>query len=551
MKDKFLTKNMKNLGTGKEQIMCSEAEVIKAGKAVLGIEFGSTRIKAVLVDPENHVIGLGTHDWENRLVDGLWTYTLEDIWGGLQDCYASLSADVQKRYGVVIEKLAAVGFSAMMHGYMAFGSDDELLIPFRTWRNTNTGKAAAALTKLFNFNMPMRWSTSHLYQCILDGMDHVKKITYYTTLAGYITWALTGNKVIGVGDAAGMFPIDPKTRDFDERMIGQFDELVKEYHYPWKLRDIMPKVLVAGQQAGTLTEKGAKLLDVSGHLQAGVPVCPPEGDAGTGMVATNSCEVTTGNVSAGTSVFAMVVMKENMKNLHTEIDMVTTPDGAPVAMAHCNNCTSDLNAWVSIFREFLEQMGIEPDMNKIFSVLYNHALEGDPDCGRVLAYNYYSGEPVTGFNGEGRPLLVRRPDSAFNLANFMRANLYSSLASLKIGLDILLKEEHVELTRLMGHGGLFKTKGVAQRILAAAVDAPVTVMDTAGEGGAWGMAVLAQYMIQRKDGETLPQYLDNRVFAGQSGTTVSPVPEDVEGFNSFIEMYKKGYPIEQAAVESM
>ena len=312
MKDKFLTKNMKNPGTGKEQIMCSEAEVIKAGKAVLGIEFGSTRIKAVLVDPENRVIGLGTHDWENRLVDGLWTYTLEDIWGGLQDCYTSLSADVQKRYGVVIEKLAAVGFSAMMHGYMAFGSDDELLIPFRTWRNTNTGKAAAALTKLFNFNMPMRWSTSHLYQCILDGMDHVKKITYYTTLAGYITWALTGNKVIGVGDAAGMFPIDPKTRDFDERMIGQFDELVKEYHYPWKLRDIMPKVLVAGQQAGTLTEKGARLLDVSGHLQAGVPVCPPEGDAGTGMVATNSCEVTTGNVSAGTSVFAMVVMKENI-----------------------------------------------------------------------------------------------------------------------------------------------------------------------------------------------------------------------------------------------
>jgi len=525
-------------------------QAIVSGQAALGIEFGSTRIKAVLIDAEHNVIGTGTHDWENRLEDGLWTYSLEDIHTGLQDCYASLNAYVEKNYGVKIEKLAALGISAMMHGYMAFDKEDQLLIPFRTWRNTNTGKAAAELTKLFNFNMPMRWSTSHLYQCILEDMDHVKDVTFYTTLAGYITWLLTGNKVIGVGDAAGMFPIDPKTRDFDEEMIAKFDALVADKHYPWKLRQIMPKVLVAGETAGTLTEEGAKILDPSGLLQAGTPLCPPEGDAGTGMVATNSCEVTTGNVSAGTSVFAMVVMEENMKNLHTEIDMVTTPSGEPVAMVHCNNCTSDLNAWVGIFREFCEQMGIEPDMGKIFSVLYNHAMTGDPDCGEVLAYNYFSGEPVTGFDGEGRPLLVRKPDSKFNLANFMRANLYSSLASLKIGLDILLKDEHVAVSKLMGHGGLFKTKGVGQSVLAAAVNAPVTVMDTAGEGGAWGIAVLAQYMIAGS-GLKLSDYLNEKVFAGVSGTTLEPKKEDVEGFDQFIELYKAGYPIEHAAIDAM
>lgn len=526
-------------------------EAIVAGKAVLGIEFGSTRIKAVLVAPDNEVIGLGTHDWENRLVDGLWTYTLDDIWGGIQDCYASLLKDVKEKYGCEIHCLAAIGFSAMMHGYMAFDREGRLLVPFRTWRNTNTGRAARELTDLFRFNMPMRWSTSHLYECILEDMDHVKDIDFFTTLAGYVTWALTGEKVIGIGDASGMFPIDSKTRDYDEKMLAKFDELVAPKGYPWKLRRILPKVLVAGDVAGHLTEEGARKLDVSGKLEGGVPVCPPEGDAGTGMVATNSCEAATGNVSAGTSVFAMVVMKENMKNLHTEIDMVTTPDGAPVAMVHCNNCTSDLNAWVSLFREFCEQMGMKPDMDRIFSVLYSHAMEGDPDCGNILAYNYFSGEPVTGFNGEGRPVIARRPDSRFNLANFMRANLYSSLASLKIGLDILLKEEHVEVRRLMGHGGLFKTKGVGQQILADAVNAPVTVMDTAGEGGAWGIAVLAQYMIAKKEDETLPQYLEQRVFAGQGGSTLNPDPAGVEGFDRFIEMYRKGYLIEKAAVESM
>jgi len=524
---------------------------IENGRAVLGIEFGSTRIKAVLIDEQHEVIGLGTHDWENRLEDGLWTYSLNDIHSGLQDCYASLCADVKERYGVPVRTLAAVGFSAMMHGYMAFDKGGDLLIPFRTWRNTNTGQAAAELTELFQFNMPLRWSTCHLYQCILENMPHVKEIDYYTTLAGYITWKLTGAKVIGIGDAAGMFPIDSKALDFDQARLDQFDELIKDRALPWKIRDILPKVLVAGERAGTLTEEGARLLDPSGLLSAGIPVCPPEGDAGTGMVATNSCGVTTGNVSAGTSVFAMVVLKEGLKKLHTEIDMVTTPSGEPVAMVHCNNCTSDLNAWVGLFREFCEQMGIEPDMNRIFSVLYNHAMTGDPDCGGVLTYNYFSGEPVTGFESEGRPLVVRRPDSAFNLANFMRANLYSSLASLKIGLDILFREEKVEVSALMGHGGLFKTKGVGQSVLAAAVNAPVTVMATAGEGGAWGQAVLARYMTDREEGESLNDYLGKRVFAGMEGTTLEPRAEDVEGFDRFIEMYKKGYPVEQAAVESL
>jgi sugar (pentulose or hexulose) kinase len=525
-------------------------EVISSGRACLGIELGSTRIKAILIDPEHKVIAQGSHDWENRLVDGLWTYSLEDVWTGLKDCYADLKADVEKQYSVKLTKLAAAGFSAMMHGYMAFDKEGRLLIPFRTWRNTNTGEAAAKLTELFNFNMPMRWSTSHLYQCILEDMDHVKDVDFFTTLSGYVTWALTGNKVIGVGDAAGMFPIDPATKDFDAGMIEKFDSLVADKHYPWKLKEILPKVLVAGETAGILTKEGALLLDPSGELEAGTVLAPPEGDAGTGMVATNSCEITTGNVSAGTSVFAMVVMKENMKNLHTEIDMVTTPSGDPVAMVHCNNCTSDLNAWVGLFREFCEQMGIEPDMNRIFSVLYNHAMTGDPDCGEVLAYNYFSGEPVTGFMTEGRPLIVRKPDSKFNLANFMRANLYSSLASLKIGLDILFKEEHVTVSRLMGHGGLFKTKGVGQSVLAAAVNAPVTVMDTAAEGGAWGMAVLAQYMISGSD-MSLVDYLNGKVFAGQSGSTLEPKKEDVEGFDRFIEIYKEGYPIEHAAVAHM
>ena len=524
-------------------------EVIEAGKAALGIEFGSTRIKGVLVDEGNKVLAIGTYDWENRLENGVWTYSLEDIWKGLQGCYASVIADVQAKYGVPVRRLAALGFSGMMHGYLAFNAQGELLVPFRTWRNTITGEAAEKLTELFHFNIPQRWSIAHLYQAILNGEEHVKDVDFFTTLAGYIHWKMTGCRVLGVGEASGMFPIDPDTRDFDQTMIAAFDRLL-DGKYSWKLQEILPKVMVAGQNAGTLTEEGAKLLDVSGQLEAGVPLCPPEGDAGTGMVATNSVAVSTGNVSAGTSVFAMVVMEKNLENVYTELDMVTTPGGEPVAMVHCNNCTSDLNAWVNLFKEFWAAMGMEPDMNQIFSVLYNRALTGDADCGGLLAYNYFAGETITGFD-EGRPLFVRMPDAKLSLANFMRSHLFSSLATLKIGLDILLKKEKVKVTSMMGHGGLFKTEGVGQSILAAAVDAPVTVMKTAGEGGAWGIAVLANYMVNKEKDESLAAYLDNKVFAGEEGTTLAPKAEDVAGFEAFMKRYMKGLPIERAAVEHM
>ena len=524
-------------------------EVIEEGKAALGIEFGSTRIKGVLVDEDNNVLAIGTYDWENRLENGVWTYSLEDIWKGLQGCYASVIADVQAKYGVPVRRLAALGFSGMMHGYLAFNAQGELLVPFRTWRNTITGEAAEKLTELFDFNIPQRWSIAHLYQAILNGEEHVKDVDFFTTLAGYIHWKMTGCRVLGVGEASGMFPIDPDTRDFDQTMIAAFDRLL-DGKYSWKLQEILPKVMVAGQNAGTLTEEGAKLLDVSGQLEAGVPLCPPEGDAGTGMVATNSVAVSTGNVSAGTSVFAMVVMEKNLENVYTELDMVTTPGGEPVAMVHCNNCTSDLNAWVNLFKEFWAAMGMEPDMNQIFSVLYNRALTGDADCGGLLAYNYFAGETITGFD-EGRPLFVRMPDAKLSLANFMRSHLFSSLATLKIGLDILLKKEKVKVTSMMGHGGLFKTEGVGQSILAAAVDAPVTVMKTAGEGGAWGIAVLANYMVNKEKDESLAAYLDNKVFAGEEGTTLAPKAEDVAGFEAFMKRYMKGLPIERAAVEHM
>ena len=517
--------------------MSNAAQVIEAGKAVLGIEFGSTRIKAVLVDEAGKPIASGAHDWENQLVDGIWTYSLDAIWGGLQDCYRDLTEDVKKQYGVEIKSLAAIGFSAMMHGYMAFDENDTLLVPFRTWRNTITGQACEELTPYLNFNVPQRWSVAHLYQAILNGEEHVKKIKFQTTLAGYIHWQMTGEKVVGIGEAAGMFPIDSKTRDYNQTMVDKFDAKLAEKGMPYKLRDIFPKVLVAGENAGTLTAEGAKKLDPTGTLQPGAPMCPPEGDAGTGMVATNSVAVRTGNVSAGTSVFAMVVLEDELKKLHEELDMVTTPAGDAVAMVHCNNCTSDLNAWVNIFKEFAESFGIDVDMNKLFGTLYNKALEGDKDCGGLLAYNYFSGEHITGFT-EGRPMFVRTPDSKFNLANFMRVNLYTSLGALKCGLDILLKEEQVKIDCIYGHGGLFKTKGVGQSILAAAMDAPVAVMETAGEGGAWGIALLAEYMVSKDAGETLDAYLNNKIFAGETGTTMEPDPADVAGFDKFIELYK-------------
>ena len=519
---------------------------IEAGKTVLGIEFGSTRIKAVLIDESHQPIAMGTHDWENRLENNIWTYSLEDIWTGLQSCYKSLAADVQTQYGVVLTQIGAIGFSGMMHGYMAFNEAGELLVPFRTWRNTMTEEACKVLTPAFNFNIPQRWSIAHLYQAILNNEEHVKDITFFTTLAGYIHWKLTGEKVLGIGEASGMFPIDSTTFDFDSKMLDQFDELVAG-KYPWKIRDILPKVLVAGEQAGVLTEEGAKLLDPTGTLQAGAPMCPPEGDAGTGMTATNSVAVRTGNVSAGTSIFAMVVLEEALSKVHEEIDMVTTPDGMPVAMVHCNNCTSDLNAWVNLFKEFATTFGMTVEMNDLFGTLYRKALEADTDCGGLLAYNFFSGEPVAGAE-EGRPMFVRTPDAKFTLANFMRTHLYSALATLKIGVDILLKEEQVTVDSLMGHGGLFKTPVVGQQMLAAAMNAPVTVMDTASEGGAWGMAVLAAFMQEKAADETLSAYLNDKIFAGQTGSTIEPKAEDVTGFDAFLEKYKATLPAERTAI---
>ena len=530
--------------------MSDVKNTIANGKAVLGIEFGSTRIKAVLVDENNMPIASGDHDWENRLENGVWTYTLEDIWTGLQDCYQKMTEDVKEKYGVAVEKLAAIGFSAMMHGYLAFDKEGNLLVPFRTWRNTITQEASEALTKVFNFHVPQRWSIAHLYQAILNGEEHVPQVDFFTTLDGYIHWQLTGEKVLGVGSASGMFPIDSTIKDYDKAMIQKFDELVAPKGFPWKLEHLLPKVLLAGDKAGVLTEEGAKKLDPTGTLQAGCPLCPPEGDAGTGMVATNSVKQRTGNVSAGTSVFAMIVLEKALKRVHEEIDMVTTPSGDAVAMVHCNNCTSDLNAWVNIFKEFAESFGIDVDMNKLFGTLYNKALEGDKDCGGLLAYNYFSGEHITGLE-EGRPMFVRTPDSKFSLANFMRANLYTSLGALKVGLDILLKEEEVAIDRITGHGGLFKTKGVGQKILAAAMDATVSVMKTAGEGGAWGIALLASYMVNKDAGEALEDYLQNKVFGGDEGEKMDPNSEDVKGFDEFIQRYRAGFPIERAAVDAL
>ena len=535
-------------------------ETIIAGKAVLGIEFGSTRIKAVLIDEENKPIAQGSHTWENQLVDGLWTYSVDAIWYGLQDAYADLRKSVKEKYDCEIEVLAAIGISAMMHGYMAFGPTgfashgapaseaEKILVPFRTWRNTNTGAAAAELSELFNYNIPLRWSISHLYQCILDNEEHVPGITSITTLAGYIHWRLTGEKVLGIGDASGMIPVDPATKNYDAEMVRKFNELIAPKGFPWKLEDILPKCVCAGENAGFLTEHGAGRLDISGHLKAGIPFCPPEGDAGTGMVATNAVKQRTGNVSCGTSSFSMIVLEKPLTKPYEMLDMVTTPDGSLVAMVHCNNCTSDINAWVKIFKEFQEVMGMPVDMNNLYVNLFNTAAKGDPDCGGLVSYNYISGEPVTGLM-DGRPLVVRSANDKFNLANFMRAHLYGAIGVLKLVNDILFKEENVKVDRITGHGGYFNTPVVGQKMLAAALNSPISCMETAGEGGAWGIALLAAYTIN-KNGMNLADWLDNVVFAGNTGTSVDPDPADVEGFNKYIENYKACLPIEQAAVDN-
>ena len=511
-------------------------------KTTLGIELGSTRIKAVLIDERHRPVAQGDFEWENQLADGIWTYSMDMVHSGIQSCFAALRADVREKTGQELTTVGAIGVSGMMHGYLPFDIEGRQLAEFRTWRNTITGEAAGKLTALFGFNIPQRWSIAHLYQAMLNGEEHVKDIAFLTTLAGYIHWRLTGEKLMGVGEASGMFPIDSAKLDYDEEMLKKFKELTGA-----DLRGILPRVAAAGESGGVLTEDGARFLDPSGTLQPGVPVAPCEGDAGTGMVATNSVRVRTGNVSAGTSDFAMIVTDKPL-GVHREIDMVTTPAGMPVAMVHCNNCTSDINAWVGLFAEFAGAIGAPQDKSSLFTMLFNKALEGEADCGGLLSYNYFSGEGVTDLD-EGRPVFARKPDASFTLANFMRTHLLSALATLKIGLDILTKTEQVEIEKLYGHGGFFKTPGVGQRLLSAAVGAPVSVMETAGEGGPYGMALLAAYMLWKDEGETLEDYLDNKVFAEASSSTLLADERDIAGFSAFLERYRRAFPVEQAAAE--
>lgn len=525
-------------------------KTIELEKTALGIELGSTRIKAVLIGPDHQIIASGEFEWENRFEDGLWTYHMEDVWTGLQTAFRQVAEEVEEKYNTKLTTVGAMGFSAMMHGYLPFDAEGNQLAAFRTWRNTNTDDAAKELTELFQFNIPHRWSIAHLYQAILNKEEHVGDIDFFTTLAGYVHWRLTGEKVLGVGEASGMFPIDDKTGQYDQQMMEKFNELMKDYDYDWNLADILPRVETAGVEAGKLTEEGAKLLDPTGTLQAGIPLCPPEGDAGTGMVATNSVSEHTGNVSAGTSVFAMIVLDKALSNYYTEIDMVTTPTGKPVAMVHCNNFTSDINAWANMFIELSEAIGKKVDAGELFPILFNKAMEADKDVGNLVSVSYYSGEPITGFE-EGRPLFARMPDSKLTLANFMRTQIYAALATLKIGMDILTNEEKVQIDYILGHGGFFKTENVGQQIMADAFNVPVSVMETAGEGGPWGMAILAAYMIERKDDQTLEAYLDDVVFAQEAITTLDPTEEGTESFTQFMERFKAALAIERAAIDSL
>jgi sugar (pentulose or hexulose) kinase len=537
---------MECTGSNREKSGMDTKQAIIETRTYLGIEFGSTRIKAVLIDDSYEPVASGIHDWENNLENGVWTYHLDDVWAGLQDCFAKLTLDVKNRYGLTLSSVGAIGISAMMHGYLVFDKNGNQLVPFRTWRNTITEKASVILTEKFKFNIPQRWSVAHLYQAILNGETHVKDIDYITTLAGYVHWKLTGKKVLGIDDASGMFPIDRDNYNFS--MLKQFDELIAPCNYNWKIEDILPAVLSAGDGAGgALTAEGAKLLDPSGCLWDRIPLCPPEGDAGTGMVATNSVAQRTGNIAAGTSIFAMIVMERELSNVYPEIDIVTTPAGKLVAMVHCNNCTSDIDAWIKLFRELLDISGVKMDKAALYDALYNKALEADEDCGGLLSYNYYSGEHITGIE-EGRPLFARLPDGSFTLVNFMRTLLFSAMATLKYGIDLLTEKEKVRIDSLLGHGGLFKTRGVGQRFIAAAFNAPVGVMESAGEGGAWGIALLAAFM--REGGGSLEEFLTEKVFAGKTGTRIEPDPKDVESFGIFMERYTAGLKIERAAVEN-
>ncbi len=535
---------------GAEEELMERLEALQTERTALGIELGSTRIKAVLIGPDHTVLASGAHEWENRLENGCWTYPLDEVWAGVQAAYAKLAAAFAAQYGTPPTAVGAMGVSGMMHGYLPFSRNGAQLAPFRTWRNTTTGPAAAELTELFGFNIPQRWSAAHLYQAMLNGEGQVKDIAFLTTLAGYVHWRLTGEKVLGVGDASGMFPIDSAACDYDAAMVRRFNGLLQAHELAYRLEDILPRVLRAGEAAGVLTAEGAKLLDPTGTLRPGVPLCPPEGDAGTGMVATGSVAPRTGNVSAGTSVFAMAVLEKPLSRVYPEIDMVTTPAGAPVAMVHCNTCTSDLDAWVKLLGEMAGAAGAALSKQALYELFYKKALEGEADCGGLVNYNCYSGEPVAGL-ARGCPLFVRRPDARLNLANFARAQLYSAMATLKLGMDILLEGEGVPLDTLCGHGGLFKTPIVGQRLLAGALGVPVAVMETAGEGGPWGMAVLAAYMLNRRKGETLERYLADRVFAAAKGSIEPPQETDRAGFARFMERYKKGLAAEQAAAEAL
>ncbi len=518
---------------------------IRQGQAALGIELGSTRIKAVLIDQEHRPIATGSHRWENQFVDGVWTYPLEEVMPGVQAAYGALARSISEDYGLKIKRLAGIGISGMMHGYLVFDGDDRQLVPFRTWRNTMTAQAAGELSGLFDFAIPQRWSIAHLYQAVLNGEAHVPHIRFLTTLAGYVHWQLSGSRLLGVGDASGIFPIDDDGQ-YDKVCVGKFNELIKGRGYPWKLEDLLPGFLMAGGQAGSLSGRGARLLDTIGALEAGIPLCPPEGDAGTGMVATNAVAPRTGNVSAGTSIFAMIVLEKNLKKLHPEIDIVTTPDGKPVAMVHCNNCTTDLNSWIALLSDFMTHMDLAPEREKLYQVFFDAALKGDSDAGSLITCGYYSGEHITGFK-EGRPFLVQAPGSRLSYANLARSILFTSLATLKIGMRAL-EEEQVKIDRILGHGGLYKEGDAGQHFTAAALNTPVSVMNTANEGGAWGIALLAAYMAWRKPGERLGDYLDQRVFADMPVSTLAPDEQDVRGFEHYMKRFEAGLKVEEAAV---
>ncbi|MFR2091636.1 MAG: xylulokinase [Bifidobacterium catenulatum] len=526
------------------------AEKIRAGKTSLGIEFGSTRIKAVLIDDTYHTIAAGDYGWASHLENGLWSYTQEEIWKGLQTAYAAMAQNVESAYGEKLARVGHIGFSAMMHGYLAFDKNGELLVPFRTWQNTNTSEAHEKLSELFQYNIPERWSIAHLYQAVLNKEEHIGKVAYFTTLAGYVHWKLTGKKVLGVGDASGMFPIDPTTHAYETEFIEKFSALPEVAEQPWNLSDLLPEPLVAGTPAGTLTAEGAKLLDPTGTLQPGIVLAPPEGDAGTGMVATNSVRVRTGNVSAGTSIFAMVVLEHKLKALHPEVDLVTTPAGDLAGMSHANNFTSDLNAWVGLFGQFAAALGTRVDTGNLYGTLFRAAIADDVDanCGGLINYPFRSGEFLAGLP-EGRPLFVRGPEARMSLGNFMRAQLFSAFSPVKIGMDVMTKNEGVAVDSLVGHGGIFTTPKVAQKILAAAFNTPIKVMSTAAEGGAWGMAVLADYLWHAD--QPLDEFLDARVFADAASTTENPDENDVAGFEEFFDRFRKGLAIEYTAIANI